>query len=234
MLKKFLKELPWNSDRGIRELAKRYGAERRRRWTWKHPMLLQGLWACLHRWAEDLFPPLLSLRLQAIWTLFPQRARKNAVHVKCLLSIYIYSPPPANHILQATAANIFLNIKIFYHPSQNPSHHFHVQVHDCNSVYLCHQPSQNWRESSKSEAILLYFKPSGLKYLSCLRRQGRSLVLVGPITGGKCQRETLKAKFGLLGRGLKSPASTGQAGTHNLHVRQRKSLYETDLAAPSL
>lgn len=34
--------------------------------------------------------------------------------------------------------------------------------------------------------------------------QGRSLVLVGPIAGGKCRRETLKAKFRLLGRGLKS------------------------------
>lgn len=94
---------------------------------------------------------------------------KNVVHMKCLLSIYIHNSPSAYHILQPTSANIFFHIKILYHPSQNPSHHIHVQVHNCKSACLCHQLSQNRRDSSKSEAILLYFKSSGLKYLSCLK-----------------------------------------------------------------
>lgn len=34
--------------------------------------------------------------------------------------------------------------------------------------------------------------------------QERNFVLVSPVMGGKCKRETLKAKFSLLGRGLKS------------------------------
>lgn len=170
--------------------------------------ILWGLWAYPHRWTEDLFPPLLSLRLQAIWTLFPWGARNYVVHMKCLLSIYIHSSPSANNILQATSANILLQIKILYHPSKNPSHHVHVQVHYSNSAYLCHQLSQNWRESSKSEAILLYFQSGGLKYLNCLRMEGRSLSLVGLAAVGKHRMETLKAKFRLLSRGLKSLTCT--------------------------
>lgn len=120
--------------------------------------------------------------------------RRYVVPTKCLST---YSFRSANHIL-AISDNMFLNIKIFYHPSQNPSHHNHTQVHDCNSFCL----SQNQRKMSKCETILFSIK--WVKILNLLRMQERNLVLVSLVTGGKCERESLKAKFTLLGRGLKS------------------------------
>lgn len=138
MLKKFLRDLPWNNDHATRELEKFYEVEQQRRCTLKRPMyamvgILLGLWAHLCRWDEDLFLPLMSLRLQTIWTLLPQRPTKKVVYMKRVLFIFIVLFQLRTVCRQPQPTYSFTSKSFTTHHRIPP---ISLQVHDCNDASL--------------------------------------------------------------------------------------------------
>lgn len=160
--------------------------------------ILLGLWAHLCRWDEDLFLPLMSLRLQTIWTLLPQRPTKKVVYMKRVLFIFIVLFQLRTVCRQPQPTYSFTSKSFTTHHRIPP---ISLQVHDCNDACLCHLLSPNWREAFWSHFII--FEIKWIKILKLLKDERRSLILADPMASRKCRRETLKAKVRLLFRWLK-------------------------------